>query len=115
MMGSGHRFALALVLGIGVAWGGAMAWALARATPTGDTLIAVFPLPTSREVAFAATVDAGGVLVRETWLPNAWVVAVEDEGAAERLRGAGVWWLAPADPFRFAMIGGCGLVTTASR
>ena len=114
MMGSGHRFALALALGVGVAWGGAMAWALARAAPIGDTMIAVFPPLASREAAFAATIDAGGALVRETWLPNAWVVAVEDEGAADRLRRAGAW-LAPADPFRFAMIGGCGLAATGSR
>ncbi len=104
-----HRLATILCLAVLLAWGGAMAWVLARAAPQDDLLVAVFPPGTSAEEAFRKVIAADGLLVAATWAPNAWLVAVAEDGAVERLRAAGAWWVGAAAPWRFASLGGCGL------
>jgi hypothetical protein len=106
-MAEAHRTALALLAAVLGLWFLVMALALARADVRGPLVVAVFPLESSATAVMTTVTRAGGRLVRRTWWPSAFVVEADDAVVAH-LAAAGGVWLLPAEPFRVAMVGGCG-------
>ena len=86
---------------------------LASAADRG-ALLAVFPRGTGEAEVLARVAEADGVVVRGTWLGNAWHVYGERAGFARSLRAAGAVYVLPALPFDLFGLGGCGMGATAA-
>jgi len=68
---------------------------------------AFFPAATPPEARLAAVIAAGGVPVREGWLPGAVELESEEPGIAQRLEAAGARLVLPGLPSKFLAFGGC--------
>ncbi|HEY0524871.1 MAG TPA: hypothetical protein VGD08_15875 [Stellaceae bacterium] len=103
-----HLTALALAGAVLVLWGAVMAMTLRAAAVSdenGGNLLTLFPpsLPGDRQIA--AIVDAGGLPLRRTWLPNAWVVHSPGPGFVARLKDQGALGAFAEFPFVAEMAG----------
>ncbi|MCL6607579.1 MAG: hypothetical protein K6T74_05735 [Geminicoccaceae bacterium] len=68
---------------------------------------AFFPAATPPEARFTAVVAAGGVPVRESWLPGAVELESEEPGIARRLEAVGARLVLPGLPSKLLAFGGC--------
>lgn len=107
-----HRLAAALALGVSLLAAATLGMSLViagtRAQANGE-LVAVFPFGTGSSDALVRVARADGIVIRGTWLGNAWHVQGQGDGFAASLREQGaVLVLPPLAAAAFAM-GGCGL------
>lgn len=99
---------------VAVGWAGFTGVAVQRAAlpeSAGGMMLAAFPVGSDDDDVFAAVTAAGGMPVRRTWFPGAWVVASDDAGFVGRLKTAGAWAAFSEAPVGLPTIGGCAVVS----
>lgn len=109
---SDHTLALWLLGGVMLFWCVGMAVALSQSRlPASDsgTVLAVFPLNYSAERALGAIIRADGLLVRDTWFDNVWVVHAGEPGFVGRLSREGAWGAFHVGSFSPVVVKGCFL------
>jgi hypothetical protein len=103
-----HLTALALAGAVLVVWVAAMAVTLRAAAlsdENGGNLLTLFPPTLSGDRQLAAIVEAGGLPLRRTWLPAAWVVHSPGPGFVARLKDRGALGVFAQFPFVAEMAG----------
>lgn len=113
--GRAHLLALLLAAAIVAAWAGALAAALGTAgTREGRSgeLLVVFPRGLGEAEILTRVANAGGVVMRGTWLANVWQAHGEGEGFAGALRAQGALLALPPLPFESFAVGGCSFGAT---
>ena len=107
---SAHLVAITVLLATAVVVAALATALLVRAatdpTRTGR-FTAFFPVSTAPEARLAAVVAAGGVPVRESWLPGAVELESEEPGIARRLEAVGARLILPGLPSKLLPLGGC--------
>ncbi len=105
-----HWLAVSLLLGVVLLWGGLLALAVYKAAlpeqATG-TVVVVFPPTMPADQVFAGVLHADGVLARETWFENVWIVYSNREGFVGRLKSQGALIIFAPVPFDSVAVGGC--------
>lgn len=109
---SDHSLALWLLAGVIVFWCIGMVAALHQsrlsATESG-TVVVVFPPSYTTQKALGAIIRADGLLVRDSWFANIWVVHANEPGFVGRLSREGAWGAFHAGSFEPVVIKGCFL------
>ncbi|MCX8102707.1 MAG: hypothetical protein N3D77_15880 [Geminicoccaceae bacterium] len=111
-----HLVSSALLLGTAVAVCALVVALLLRAAADPERtgrFTAFFPPATPAEVRLAAVVAAGGVPVRESWIPGALELESEAPGIARRLEELGARLVLPGLPSDLLAAGGCSSGTLA--
>ena len=109
---SDHALALWLLAGVMAFWCVGMAVALSQSRlPAAEsgTVMVVFPPTYSEQQALGAIIRADGLLVRNSWFANVWVVHADRPGFVGRLSDAGAWGSFQVGSFQPVVIKGCFL------
>ena len=107
-----HALALWLLLGVMAFWCVGMTVALSQSRlPASEsgTVLVVFPPSYSAKSALGAIVRADGLLVRDSWFENVWVVHANKAGFVGRLNREGAWGAFHVGSFSPVVIKGCFL------
>lgn len=74
----------------------------------------LFPPGWSSEAMLIASLQAGAVPMRDTWLPGLTQVRLDDPGSVERLTDLGALLVLPPVPFEGLGMGGCSWLSPVS-
>ena len=109
---SDHALALWLLAGVMLFWCVGMSVTLAQARLAAEetgTVVVVFPPSYAAERSLGAIIRADGLLVRDSWFENVWVVHGGQPGFVGALMREGAWGAYHVGSFRPVVVKGCFL------